>query len=79
MEQLVNFILQAAGEFHFSHRILFFFSAIVFDKITRERETVQRNCIDKVVTGLLSQITKFEERLFLTGSKELERTWQAFG
>lgn len=74
-EQLVNFILQASGEFHFSHRILFFFSAIVFNKITRERESIQRNSIDKVVNGLLGQITNYDERLFLTGSKELERTW----
>jgi hypothetical protein len=74
-EELVNFILQASGEFHFSHRILFFFSAIIFQKIAREKESLQRNCIDKVVNGLLGQITNFDERLFLTGSKELERTW----
>lgn len=78
-EELVNFILQASGEFHFSHRVLFFFSAILFDKITPEKERIQKNCIDRVVNGLLSQISKLPERLFLTGSLELERTWQAFG
>lgn len=52
-EELVNFILQASGEFHFSHRVLFFFSAILFNNFVPEREKIQKNCIDKVVNGLL--------------------------
>jgi hypothetical protein len=78
-EELVNFILGASGEFHFSHRILFFFSSILFDKITPDRELTQKNCMDRVVNGLISQVANLNERLFLTGSEELERTWQAFG
>ena len=30
---------------------------------------------DGFVNGLLGQITNYDKRLFLTGSKELERTW----
>ena len=49
------------------------------NKITPEREKIQRSCIDRVVNGLLAQICNYPERLFLTGSAELERTWLAFG
>jgi hypothetical protein len=79
----VNFILQASREFHFSHRVLFFFSAILFDKITPEREKVQKNCINRMVNGLLGLIIKADgktdENFFLTGSAELEKAWQIFG
>lgn len=53
MEALVNFIFQASGEYHFSHRVLFFFSSILFDKLTPEKQVTQKNCIDTVVNGLL--------------------------
>jgi hypothetical protein len=53
VEALVNFIFQASGEYHFSHRVLFFFSSILFDKLTPEKQAIQKNCIDTVVNGLL--------------------------
>jgi len=39
-DDLVNFILNASGNFNFSHRVLFFFSAILFGKITPEKEAM---------------------------------------
>lgn len=72
-------MLQASHEFHFSHRLLFFFSSVLFDKATPEQQKVQKTCIDRVVNGLLAQINKLPERLFLTGSAELERSWLVYG
>ena len=45
-------------EYHFSHRVLFFLSSVLFDKLTLERQSQQKKCIDKVVNGLLRQIEK---------------------
>jgi hypothetical protein len=59
--------------------VLFFFQAIIFTNLTPEREKTQKDCIDRVVHGLLSQISNLPERIFLTGSEELERTWSAYG
>lgn len=78
-DTLVNFLLQAAHEFHFSHRLLFFYSSVLPDKATPEQQKVQITCIDRVVKGLLAQVNKLPERLFLTGSAELERTWLVYG
>ena len=66
-------------EYHFSHRVLFFLSSMLFDKLTPERQSLQKKCIDKIVNGLLRQIEKMPEKLFLTGSEELQRTWQVYG
>lgn len=52
---------------------------MLFDKATPEQEKVQKTCIDRVVNGLLAQINKLPERLFLTGSAELERSWLVYG
>lgn len=40
---------------------------------------MQKRSIDKVVNALLGQIEKFPERLFLTSSIELEKTWNEYG
>ena len=58
-------------EYHFSHRVLFFLSSMLFDKLTPERQSLQKKCIDKIVNGLLRQIEKMPEKLVLTGSEEL--------
>ena len=78
-DELVDFILRAASAFHFSHRILFFFAAIQFNKLDQSQSEIQRNCISKVIDGLLGQISKHPERLFLTNSKEIQNVWQSFG
>jgi hypothetical protein len=44
---------------------------MLFDKLTPERQSLQKKCIDKIVNGLLRQIEKMPEKLFLTGSEEL--------
>jgi hypothetical protein len=44
---------------------------VLFDKLTPARQQQQKKCIDKVVNGLLRQIEKMTEKLFLTGSEEL--------
>ena len=40
---------------------------------------MQKTSIDKVVNALLGQIEEFPERLFLTSSIELEKTWNEYG
>jgi len=52
---------------------------VLFDKLTEGKQDQYKKCIDKVVNGLLRQIQKMPEKLFLTGSEELQRTWQAYG
>ena len=49
------------------------------DKATPEQQKVQITCIDRVVKGLLAHVNKLPERLFLTGSAELERAWLVYG
>lgn len=77
--ELVNFILNASGEFHFSHRVLFFFSAMIYEKMDPEKQKKQRDIIDRVVNQLISQINKFPEKLYLTSSQECERMWSDYG
>ena len=78
-DELVNFILQAAGEFHFSHRVLFFFSATLLEKLNPERQAQQKKMIDKVVDAVLQQVVKIPERMFLATSEAIERTIQEYG
>ena len=78
--ELVKFILAASNEFHFSHRVFFFFQSVLLDNILDpEKRQKQEIIIDSIRKKLQEQLRTQDECMFLSNSQELERTLHQYG